>query len=44
MEELESKIVELLNKAETDLDVKEFNMLSESIIDYIDEIGRRKKE
>jgi len=42
MEEIERNIIEQLNKTEK-LTKEEFDMLAESIIDYIDEIGRSKK-
>lgn len=41
MEDLENKIVELLNQAEKELSKEEFESLAESIIDYIDQIARR---
>ena len=43
MEELENNIVKLLNQADNELTKEEFNMLAESIIDYIDEISRSKR-
>jgi hypothetical protein len=43
MEDLESKIVELLNEADETLTKDEFKTLAESIIDYIDELARSKK-
>ena len=43
MEEIENKMIELLNQAEETLSKKEFASLSESIINYIDEITRSKK-
>ena len=43
MEEIENQIIELLNEAAEKLSKKEFELLSESIIDYIDEIARSKK-
>jgi hypothetical protein len=43
MEDLESKIVELLNEADETLTKDEFETLAESIIDYIDELARSKK-
>ena len=43
MEEIENQIIELLNEAGEKLSKKEFASLSESIIDYIDEIARSKK-
>jgi len=43
MEDLESKIVELLNEADKTLTKNEFETLAESIIDYIDELARSKK-
>lgn len=42
-EQIENEIIALLNKAEIDLNRSEFESLAESIIDYIDEIGRSKK-
>ena len=39
MELIEKKIIELLNQADQSLTIKEFEILSESIIQYIDEIG-----
>ena len=42
-EVIENEIITLLNKAEIDLNRSEFGSLAESIIDYIDEIARRKK-
>jgi hypothetical protein len=41
-EVIENEIITLLNKAEIDLNRSEFGSLAESIIDYIDEIARRK--
>ena len=43
MEDLENKIVELLNEADETLTKDEFKILAESIIDYIDELARSKK-
>ena len=43
MEELENKIVELLNEADKTLNKDEFESLAESIIDYIDELAQSKK-
>jgi hypothetical protein len=43
MEDLESKIVELLNEADETLTKDEFETLAESIIDYINELARSKK-
>ena len=42
-EAIENEIIDLLNKAEIDLNRSEFESLAESIIYYIDEIARRKK-
>ena len=42
-EVIENQIIALLNKAEIDFNRSEFGSLAESIIDYIDEIARRKK-
>lgn len=44
MEEIENQIIALLNEADKNLSKKEFESLSESIIDYIDEIARSKKQ
>lgn len=43
LEEMEDKIIELLNESDSKLSKEEFAVLAESIIDYIDEIGRSKK-
>ena len=43
-EAIENEIIALLNKAEIDLNRSEFESLAESIIYYIDEIARRKKQ
>ena len=43
MEQLENKIIELLNEADSNLNKEEFEQLAESIINYIDDIGRSKK-
>lgn len=43
MEELENKIIEILNEADEVLTKSEFERLAESIIDYIDQIGRSKR-
>lgn len=40
---IEDKIIELLNEADSTLNSNDFGILAESIIDYIDEIGRNKK-
>jgi len=40
---IENEIIALLNQGEIDLNRDEFGSLAESIIDYIDEIARRKK-
>tara|TARA_R110000772_G_scaffold2410_4_gene8544 strand:- start:32643 stop:32828 length:186 start_codon:yes stop_codon:yes gene_type:complete len=42
-ETIENKIIEQLNYADNSLDENDFNILAESIIDYIDEIGRSKR-
>jgi len=42
MEEIERLIIEQLNRTDS-LTKEEFSMLAESIIDYIDNIGRTKK-
>lgn len=41
--DIESKIIELLNEADSKMSQQEFSSLAESVIDYIDEIGRSKK-
>ena len=43
MQELENKLIEILNEADTKLSKSEFEILAESIIDYIDEIANHKK-
>ncbi len=43
LETLENKIIECLNEADDKLNNDDFSKLSESIIDYIDEIGRNKR-
>jgi hypothetical protein len=43
MQEIEDKIIELLNEADETLTAKEFSSLAESIIDYIDDISKSKK-
>lgn len=43
IEEFLDKITTTLNEANKELDVGQFEMLSESVIDYIDEISRNKK-
>jgi len=43
MEELENKLIEILNEADSKLSKSEFESLAESIIDYIDQIGRSKR-
>ncbi len=43
MEEIENKIIELLNEADDSLSKEDFDMITLSIIDYIDEISRSKK-
>ena len=40
MEEIENKIVELLNVANEKLTIDEFSILSESIISYIDDLNK----
>ncbi len=40
---LENKIIKLLNEADEKLNKKEFKSLAESVIDYIDEISRSKR-
>jgi len=42
--DIENKIIELLNEADSKMNQQEFSSLAESIIDYIDEIGRSKKQ
>ncbi len=44
MEEIENKIIELLNEADEKLSKMEFESLAESIIDYIDKIARSKTQ
>ncbi len=43
LETMENKIIECLNEADSKLDADDFSRLAESIIDYIDEIGRSKR-
>ena len=43
LETIENKIIECLNEADNKLDADDFSRLAESIIDYIDEIGRSKR-
>lgn len=43
LEVIENKIISLLNESDETLTKEEFAILAESIIDYIDEIGRSKK-
>lgn len=43
LESIENKIIKCLDEADEKLDANDFNRLSESIIDYIDEIIRSKK-
>ena len=43
LEMIENKIIECLNEADDKLDADDFSRLAESIIDYIDEIGRSKR-
>ena len=43
MEDLENKIIDLLNEAGEKLSKDDFEILAESIIDYIDEIANHKK-
>lgn len=43
LETIENKIIECLNDADDKLNVDDFSRLSESIIEYIDEIGRSKR-
>jgi hypothetical protein len=43
LETIENKIIECLNEADDKLNVVDFSKLAESIIDYIDEIGRSKR-
>jgi hypothetical protein len=43
LETIENKIIECLNEANDKLDSDDFSRLSESIIDYIDEIARSKR-
>jgi hypothetical protein len=42
--DIENKIITLLNEADSKMNQQEFSSLAESIIDYIDEIGRSKKQ
>lgn len=44
LDEIENKIIVNLNDADNNLTKNEFEKLSESIISYIDEIGRRKNK
>jgi hypothetical protein len=41
--DLETKIIECLKEADDKLDANDFSRLAESIIDYVDEIARSKK-
>jgi len=41
---IENKIIEILNEADEKLNKEEFEQLSESISDYIDEIARSKHD
>lgn len=43
-EVIENRIIDALNEADDNLTKKEFEELSESIIDYIDEICRSKNK
>jgi hypothetical protein len=43
LETIENKIIECLNDADDKLNADDFSRLAESIIDYIDEIGRSKR-
>lgn len=43
LETIENKIIESLNEADDKLDADDFERLAESIIDYINEIGRSKR-
>jgi hypothetical protein len=43
LETIENKIIECLNEADDKLNADDFSRLAESIIDYIDEIGRSKR-
>lgn len=42
--DIENKIIALLNEADSKMNQQEFSSLAESIIDYIDEIARSKKQ
>ena len=42
--DIESKIIALLNEADSKMNQQEFTALAESVIDYIDEIARSKKQ
>ena len=43
MKQLEDKIIDLLDEAGEKLSKDDFEMLTESIVDYIDEIARSKR-
>jgi hypothetical protein len=43
LERIENKIIECLNEADDKLDSDDFSRLADSILDYIDEIGRSKR-
>jgi len=43
-EEIENRIIRILNFADEFLTKREFDSMAESIIDYIDEISRSKRE
>jgi hypothetical protein len=42
--DIENKIITLLNEADSKMNQQEFSALAESVIDYIDEIARSKKQ
>lgn len=43
LERIEYKIIKYLNEADDKLDSDDFSRLADSILDYIDEIGRSKR-
>jgi hypothetical protein len=40
---IENKIIECLNEADSKLNIDDFNILAESVIDYIDQLSRVKR-
>lgn len=44
MKKIENKLIKILDEADKKLTIKEFDILSLNIIDYIDEIMRNKRE